>query len=136
MKVLIDTNVILDVLCKRDGFYEDAAKIMKYCEVNKVTGVISALTIPNIVYILRKELDMQKAKEVIEKLQLVFVVADLKNDDIKKALSMDFKNFEDALQSACASRINADYIITRNIRDFVNSKVKALKPTEFLERIY
>lgn len=135
MKVLIDTNVVLDVLCKREGFYEDAARIMKYCEVNKITGVISALTIPNIVYIMRKELDVQKTRDVIEKLQLMFTVADLKADDIKKALSMDFKDFEDALQSACASRIKADYIITRNIRDFVNSKVTAIKPTELLERI-
>lgn len=135
MKVLIDTNVVLDVLCKREGFYEDAARIMKYCEANKITGVISALTIPNIVYIMRKELDAQKTRDVIEKLRLVFTVADLKADDIKKALSMDFKDFEDALQSACASRIKADYIITRNIRGFVNSKVTAIKPTELLERI-
>lgn len=135
MKVLIDTNVVLDVLCKREGFYEDAARIMKYCEVNKITGVISALTIPNIVYIMRKELDAQKTRYVIEKLQLVFTIADLKSDDIKKALSMNFKDFEDALQSACASRIKADYIITRNIRDFINSKVTAIKPTELLERI-
>ncbi len=135
MKVLIDTNVILDVLCKREGFYEDAARIMKYCEVNKITGVISALTIPNLVYIMRKELDAQKTRDVIEKLQLVFTVADLKADDIKKALSMNFKDFGDALQSVCASRIKADYIITRNIRDFVNSKVTAIKPTELLERI-
>ncbi len=135
MKVLIDTNVILDVLCKREGFYEDAARIMKYCEVNKITGVISALTIPNLVYIMRKELDAQKTRDVIEKLQLVFTVADLKADDIKKALSMNFKDFKDALQSVCVSRIKADYIITRNIRDFANSKVAAIKPTEFLERI-
>lgn len=135
MKVLIDTNVVLDVLCKREGFYEDAARIMKYCEVNKITGVISALTIPNIVYIMRKELDAQKTRDVIEKLQLVFTIADLKSDDIKKALSMNFKDFEDALQSAYASRIKADYIITRNIRDFVNSKITAIKPTELLERI-
>ncbi len=135
MKVLIDTNVVLDVLCKREGFYEDAARIMKYCEVNKITGVISALTIPNIVYIMRKELDAQKTGDVIEKLQLIFTVADWKATDIKKALSMDFKDFEDALQSACASRIKADYIITRNIRDFANSKVTAIKPTELLERI-
>ncbi len=135
MKVLIDTNVVLDVLCKREDFYKDSARIMKYCEANKITGVISALTIPNIVYIMRKELDAQKTRDVIEKLQLVFTVADLKADDIKKALSMNFKDFEDALQSACASRMKADYIITRNIRDFANSMVTEIKPTELLERI-
>lgn len=135
MKVLIDTNVILDVLCKREDFYKDSALVMKYCEINKISGVISALTIPNIVYIMRKELDVQSTREIIEKLQLIFTVADLKADDIKKALSMSFKDFEDALQSVCASRIKADYIITRNVKDFTNSKVMAIKPTEFLERM-
>ena len=135
MKVLIDTNVILDVLCKRHEFFEDSSKVMKYCEVNKITGVISALSIPNIIYIMRKELDVGKTKDVIEKLQLIFTVADLKSDDINKALSLDFSDFEDALQSVCASRIKADYIVTRNIRDFKNSRVTAIKPSELLERI-
>ncbi len=135
MKVLIDTNVILDVLCKRNGFYEDAVKIMRYCEINKITGVISALTILNIVYIMRKELDAQKTREVIEKLQLIFVVADLKSEDIKRALAMNFLDFEDALQSASALRVKADYIITRNIKDFTSSRVPAIKPKELLDRI-
>lgn len=135
MKVLIDTNVILDVLCKRQDFFEDSSKVMKYCEVNKIDGVISALSIPNIIYIMRKELDAEKTKDIIEKLQLIFTVADLKSDDIKKALSLNFDDFEDALQSACASRIKADYIVTRNIRDFKNSRITAIKPSELLERI-
>lgn len=135
MKVLIDTNVILDVLCRREGFYENSVKVMKYCEVNKITGVISALTIPNIVYIMRKELDAKKTKDVIEKLQLIFTVADLKAGDINKALSMNFKDFEDALQSVCASRIKADYIVTRNIKDFLLSKVTAITPSELIDRI-
>ena len=135
MKVLIDTNVILDVLCRREGFYENSVKVMKYCEVNKITGVISALTIPNIVYIMRKELDAKKTKDVIEKLQLIFTVADLKAGDINKALSMNFKDFEDALQSVCASRIKADYIVTRNIKDFLLSKVTAITPSELIYRI-
>ena len=108
---------------------------MKYCEVDKIDGVISALSIPNIIYIMRKELDAEKTKDIIEKLQLIFTVADLKSDDIKKALSLNFNDFEDALQSACASRIKADYIVTRNIRDFKNSRVIAIKPSELLERI-
>ena len=135
MKVLIDTNVILDVLCWREEFFEASSKVIKYCEVNKLDGVISALSIPNIVYIMKKELDNEKIKDVIKKLQLIFTVADLRSEDIKKVLSMDFTDFEDALQSACASRIKADYIVTRNIKDFKNSKVAAIKPSELLERI-
>ena len=117
MKVLIDTNIILDVLCKRPDFYEDSAKIFKLCEVKKISGVISALSIPNIMYILRKELDADKTREILDSLMLIFSVADLKADDLKKAADMRFKDYEDAIQSACAARIKANYIVTRNIKD-------------------
>lgn len=135
MKVLIDTNIILDVLCKRPAFYEDSAKIFKLCEVKKISGVISALSIPNIVYILRKELDADKTREILDSLMLIFSVADLKADDLKKAADMRFKDYEDAIQSACATRIKANYIVTRNIKDFSESKVTAIKPAELLDRI-
>ena len=135
MKVLIDTNIILDVLCKRPAFYEDSAKIFKLCEVKKISGVISALSIPNIMYILRKELDADKTREILDSLMLIFSVADLKADDLKKAADMRFKDYEDAIQSACATRIKANYIVTRNIKDFSESKVTAIKPAEILDRI-
>ena len=135
MKVLIDTNIILDVLCKRPAFYEDSAKIFKLCEVKKISGVISALSIPNIMYILRKELDADKTSEILDSLMLIFSVADLKADDLKKAADMRFKDYEDAIQSACATRIKANYIVTRNIKDFSESKVTAIKPAELLDRI-
>ena len=135
MKVLIDTNIILDVLCKRPDFYEDSAKIFKLCEVKKISGVISALSIPNIMYILRKELDADKTREILDSLMLIFSVADLKADDLKKAADMRFKDYEDAIQSACATRIKANYIVTRNIKDFSESKVTAIKPAELLDRV-
>lgn len=135
MKVLIDTNIILDVLCRRPGFYEDSAKVFKLCEVRRIIGVISALTVPNIIYILRKELDAEKIKEILDNLFLIFSVTDLKADDLRKAADMKFKDYEDAVQSCCAARVKADYIITRNIRDFTESKVAAIMPAEFLERI-
>lgn len=135
MKVLIDTNIILDVLCKRQGFYEDAAKVFKLCEVKKITGVISALSVPNIIYIMRKELDAEKTKEILNALFLIFTVADLKLADLKWAADMQFKDYEDAVQSACAVRVKADYIITRNMKDFEESGVAAIKPSEFLEQV-
>lgn len=135
MKVLIDTNVILDVLCNRKDFVEDSVKVFKLCEVKKLTGYVSALSIPNIVYIMRKELDEEKIKEVIEKLSLVFEIVDLKGDDLKKAAMLNFADYEDAVQCQQAMRIKADYIVTRNIKDYKNSKVMAIKPTELLERL-
>lgn len=135
MKVLIDTNVILDVLCARKDFLEDSSKVWKYCEVNKINGYISALSVPNIVYILRKELTPEKTQEVINQIFLIFKVIDLKADDLKKAAAMKSNDYEDSIQMICATRIKADFIITRNIKDFKSSKVPAIKPSELLERV-
>ena len=135
MKVLIDTNIILDVLCGRAEFIEASSRVWKYCEINKLSGVISALSVPNIVYILRKELDPDKTKEIIDRILLIFDVAELKAEDLRKAAEMKTFDFEDAIQMCCADRINADFIVTRNIRDFVSSPVPAVKPSELLDRI-
>lgn len=135
MKVLIDTNIILDVLCNRHDFLEDSANVFKLCEVRKISGCVSALSIPNIIYIMRKELDGKQIKDILEKLSLIFSITDLRADDLKKAADMEFKDYADAVQSACASRIKADYIITRNIKAFAGSKVTAIKPSELFERL-
>ncbi len=135
MKVLIDTNIILDVLCNRKEFAENSAKVFKLCEIKKIAGYISALSIANIVYIMRKELNAEKVKEILEKLSLIFEIADLKADDLKRASTLNFNDFEDAIQSTQASRIKANYIITRNVKDYNNSKVAAIKPSELIERI-
>ena len=135
MKILVDTNVILDVLCNRAEFVGDSSKILKLCEINQVEGYISVLSIPNIVYIMRKELNADKIKEILNKLYLIFGVIDLKSDDVNKAVNLDFNDFEDALQSVAAKRIKADYIITRNIKDYIKSPVSAIKPSELLERL-
>lgn len=135
MKVLIDTNVILDILCNRSEFVEDSSRVWKYCEVNQIEGYISALSVPNIVYILRKELTPQKTQQLIQQILMIFEAIDLKSSDLKNAAEMLSSDFEDAVQMCCANRIKADYIITRNIRDFKESKVPALKPSELLERM-
>lgn len=135
MKILVDTNVILDVLCDRPEFVDSSSKIWKYCEVGQIEGYISALSVPNIVYILRKELTPQKTERLIQQITMIFKVVDLRSTDLKAAAEMFTSDYEDALQMCQAVRINADFIITRNIRDFKGSKVPALKPSELLERI-
>ncbi len=135
MKIWIDTNIILDVLCSRKGFVEDSSKIWKMCETNRVEGYISALSVPNIVYILRKELDPEKTMEIIQKLTLIFDVVDLKASDLKNAAAMLTSDYEDAIQMCQAARIHAEHIVTRNIRDFKESSVQALTPAELLLKI-
>lgn len=132
MKILIDTNVILDHLTSRKPFDRDAADIFKLCETQQIKGYISALSVPNIVYILRKELAAVKIKKIIQILSLIFTIKELTTADLIAAADMNFKDYEDALQSVAAAKIKADYIVTRNIKDFINSPVPAITPTEFL----
>lgn len=134
MKILIDSNVLIDYMTVRTPFYEDAREIMKLCSDKKVYGAIAVHSIPNIYFILRKEMDDATRRKIIKNLLLVLDVAGYDRISVIDALEKnDFKDFEDCLQDECAVSFGADYIITRNIKDFVNSSVKAVTPTEFLK---
>ena len=135
MKVLIDTNIIIDFLYAREPFAEDASKIIKFCELKQIDGYVSALSIPNIVYVMRKEMDREKIRQMLETLTNIFSIADLRESDLIKAAGAEIGDYEDAIQCICAARIKADFIVTRNLRDFKNSKVPAIKPSELLERL-
>ncbi len=135
MKIVVDTNVILDVLCSRPEFADTSSRVWKYCETERVEGYISALSAANIVYILRKELTPQKTEQMIRQLTMIFNVVDLRSSDLIVAAGMFASDYEDALQMCQANRIGADYIVTRNIRDFKDSKVPALMPAQFLEKV-
>lgn len=135
MKILIDTNIILDVMCNRKEFVEDSLKVFKCCEVQKLKGYISALSIPNIVYIMRKQLDREQIKGVLATLTSLFSVIDLKESDLIKAAEMNFSDYEDAVQAVSADRIKADYIVTRNVKDYKNRRVSAVTPTDLFARM-
>ena len=131
MKILIDTNVILDVLCDRTDFVESSSKIWKLCEVEKIDGYISALSIPNIVYILRKELTPEKTQQIIEQLFMIFHIADLKSSDIRKAANMKISDYEDAVMIETGIREKMDCIVTRNLKDYKKAKFTVYSPEEF-----
>ena len=135
MVLLIDTNIVLDVLLNRSEFVKDSSMVWKLCETDKATGYVSALTFANLVYIMRKQLTPDKIEEVYQKLSLIFRFADLSVSDLAHAAELNWKDFEDAVQSVTAERIHVDYIITRNVRDFAQSKVVAFTPSELLARI-
>lgn len=135
MRILVDTNVILDVLCDRKAFVADSLKVFKYCEANIITGYISALSIPNIMYIMRCELDTESAKKILTSLNTIFLIADLREADLIKAADLTFNDYEGAVQSVSACRIKADYIVTRNTKDFKTSAVPAITPAELFKKI-
>ena len=135
MVLLIDANIILDVLLNRPDFVKDSAMIWKLCETEQMKGYVSTLTFANLVYIMRKQLDPEKIEDVFHKLNLIFEYADFSVSDLTHAADLNWKDFEDAVQSVIAERIHADYIITRNVRDFSKSRVMAFTPPELLARI-
>ena len=135
MRLLIDANIVLDVLQKREPYWKDSSVIWKLCETEQAEGYISTLTFANLMYVMRRELDPAQIRDVLDKLRLIFHFADFTAADLEKAAEMGWEDFEDAIQAATAERIMADSIITRNVRDFRNSRVIAFTPSEYIARL-
>ena len=135
MVLLIDTNIILDVLLSRPEFVKDSSMIWKLCETEQAKGYLSTLTYANMMYVMRKQLTPDQIEDVFRKLNLIFEFADFSPAVLERAGARKWKDFEDAVQSATAESVHADYIVTRNLKDFMKSKVIAFTPAELLARI-
>ena len=135
MVVLVDTNIILDVLLSRPEFVKDSSMISKLCETEQAKGYLSTLMYANMMYVMRKQLTPDQIEDVFRKLNLIFEFADFSPAVLERAVAMKWKDFEDAVQSATAESVHADYIVTRNLKDFMKSKVIAFTPAELLARI-
>jgi len=132
VKLLLDTNVIVDVLSRRDG-HEPSIAVIRQCEIGKASGFISATTVTDVVYILRKHIPPPNVREAVQTLLGIVDVAGVLKSDISSALISRMRDFEDAVQAACALRIGAKYIVTRNLKDYVQSPVAAMSPDAVLE---
>ncbi len=136
MVILIDTNVILDFLTNRVPYAENAKAITVKCAQKEIVGYMAAHTIPNVFYILRKDYNLDERRAFILNLCDIFKVSELNKSKIISALNnTDFSDFEDCLQEECAVECLADYIITRNVKDFKMSRVKAITPEDLLEML-
>ena len=136
MVLLIDANVVLDVLLNRHPHYEYSRLVWKKCLRRQAEGHISSLTFANIVYITRRTLKPERRSYLLGALSSLFKFEDLTQADLKAAADMKWRDFEDAVQSSTASRIHADYIITRNTKDFQDSPIKAVTPEEYFMNIF
>jgi len=133
-KLFIDTNIVIDLLSRRMPFYEDSADIFSLADQGIIELSISSLTIANTSYILFRQTDSRKAKEILRKLRLIVNILPLDDKIIGVALNDDsFNDFEDGLQYFTAIENNQDFIITRNLKDFKASKLPVLTARQFLE---
>ena len=135
MKVFLDTNILLDIIEKREPFFNNSFEIFIKSAAGEIDTIIGAGSITDIYYITRKNCrDANQALGYIIDLLKVVNVADTKAMDIQEAVKADFLDFEDAVVAATAAREKADFIITRNTGDYINSVVPAINPVEFLNK--
>lgn len=131
-KVFLDINVILDVLLKRDKLYKAPALIFKAVETEKLEGFICAISFPTLFYILSKEVGKDKAINLLNKIRVIFNISKVDEKIIDKALVSNFKDFEDAIQYYSCLDSKADYLITRNIKDYKTVTTPVISPEEFV----
>lgn len=130
--VLIDTNVVLDLLLERPAFVAEAQRITDWVEAGNCRAMLCATTITTIDYLARKQLDSTRAKAAITALLDLYDIAAVTRATLQWALASDMPDFEDAVLAYSAHLAGAQAIVTRNLRDFAKSPVRAYTPTQFL----
>ena len=135
-KILVDTNIVIDLLSRRQNFYDEAASLFSLADKKKVKISVLSLTIANTNYLLLKEKKPNEAKSILRKLRLIVDILPLDDKIITLALNDDsFTDFEDGLQYFSAIESNQDMIITRNLKDFKKSKLPVMTARQFIETL-
>ncbi len=133
-KLFIDSDVVIDFFTDREPHANPASELFDLREKGKVILFLSALSINNIYYIVRKFLGHKKALEVIETLTEMTEIVGTTKEEVIQALKNDFKDFEDSVQYSSALTISGlDAIVTRNIKDYRNSSIAVMTPLIFLK---
>ena len=133
MRILIDTNVILDMLLDREPFSNYAGILISQIEKGKLTGLLCATTITTIYYLINKTLSKKEADKSLDLLFSLFEIAPVNRIVLETAKDLKFKDFEDAVIYASAIHSNVDAVITRNIKDFKMKEIPVYEPVEFLK---
>ena len=133
MKILIDTNIFLDVILLRHQHYENSAKVWSLVSEKKISGYISAISINNLHYILLKQKDRTSVGELIDQLLEEFEIVPLTKSLLLEAKEMERNDLEDMIQFASAKSSGCDYIITRNAKVFPEEKISIVEPADFME---
>jgi predicted nucleic acid-binding protein len=133
-QLFIDTNIVLDLLGKRDPFYEDAAKLFSLADRGKVKLCVSSLTIANTHYVLSRLKTPEEARGVLLRFKVLVTVLDLNDKIIELALhDKSFKDFEDAIQYYSALENQSAIVITRNLKDYKQARIPVMTAGQYLK---
>ena len=132
MRVLFDTNVLMDVLLDRKPFADESAQVMDQVVRGTVTGLICASTVTTVFYLSSREVGKKEAMAQIRSLLGLYEVAPVNRAVLDAALANKSPDFEDAVLAEAAHQAGAQAIITRNLKDFAHSPVRAYTPRQWL----
>ena len=136
MKLLIDTNVILDVLLRREPFFRAAAAVLDLSQRTDVQEYVSASAITDIYYIANRQLkDRTSAQDLLKPLLMVVSVAAVSEQEIRSALDLSWADFEDCVQYSVALLNEMDGIVTRNPRDYEQAALQVWLPEQVVEKL-
>ena len=132
MKLFLDINVVLDVLGKREPWFEDSAAILSLLETDEFDGIVAAHSVTTLFYLASKHLGQRRATARLLDLLKLVSVSPVDQDTILRGLALGWSDFEDALQMLCADTAGADYLVTRNPNDFESDSVPVVTPAQLL----
>lgn len=135
MKVLVDTNIVLDLLLKRKPFFGHAARLFSFAEESEIEGYLCATTVTTVDYLLGQALPKKKAKDALKKLLNIFEIAPVNRPVLDQALRSDIADFEDAVLEQSALLVGADAITTRNVKDFKKATISVLDPAALISAV-
>lgn len=130
--VLFDLNIILDVLQERIEFYEFSAQLLACAETGSIQGWLAAHSMTKLFYLIAKDKSPEQARVTLTSLLPFLKIAPVDQDTIEQALNLPYRDFEDAVQMIAALRIQADYLLTRNVRDYQPAPLAVIQPAELL----
>lgn len=132
-KILVDTNIVLDLLGEREKFIIDAQELFTLSDKNKVKLYVSSLTFANTYYILSQQMKMNNVRNILRKFKVLVGILPMDDKIIDLSLVSDFKDFEGAIQYHTAIENEIDIIITRNLKDFKTARIPVITAKEYLK---
>lgn len=135
IKAFIDTNVLLDHLAHRDGFFQDAAVIFSMVDEGKLIGIVSSLSIVNCAYVLPKHYDVNAVLEQIKTMLRMFTISNVDASVLEQAATLEPYDYEDAVQYLSALPYHPNMVITRDKKGFNDFDILVMTPAEFLQKV-
>lgn len=134
MVILIDANILLNYFFHREPGYRYAEFLLQKCTTNEVSGYIAFHSISILWYMMRKLPDLER-RNLLKQLLSIVRITSASHAEVKRALDkVNFKDFEDCLQDLCAVEVNADFLVTDNVKDFSNASTKVMSSEEFYKQ--